>query len=815
MPSFFAGAFALAGLAAAAGPVVIHLLHRRRFRRVEWAAMDFLREAMLRSRRILQLRDLLLLLLRTACVVLFGLAMARPYFSQSQTPAGAGQPVHAVLIVDNSLSMGYQRLGGTTLDEARAKAREFVEHLPSGSQTSIVPLCALPGEFSFDPYRSREDALEALQAIHVVDRQGSATVALDLALEACKRAPELPTKRVVLLGDQQAINWPAQSLESQLKQLPDLQVVQVGGGERDNAWVAGVHVRDGIADVETPTTFVANVRYEGPAPRKNVQVTLAVEGTPVASQTIDLSPGQSREISFPYRFDLATEPGRASFAVAAVSLAPDRLAADDARTLAVPVVAALPVLFVDQYGEDEDPAKSRYGETFRLRRLAAPHTSRGDYSRQLIQVRHAKIDELNRDLLQDVRLLVIAGVESPLGSVPLLREYLEQGGQVMIAAGGEFDPVAWNDLAWKAGTGILPAPLEPDFVGVRPDEAPSQLQPFFLDVATLDPDTFHIDDASREELADLYRQPIFFKTSVPDMGDDILRRFVADETDRIAKERAASTPASSTGAGTKDRAKLSAQPIAAHWLLWASERSAFPPDLSPQELAERSRPRALAAFTNRVPFLVERQIGLGRVLFAASGLQSDWNTLTTTNAVLIYDRLFRSMLMQTLPVRNLATVDEMLLPIELQDRQCRFVLKRPSGPQEPLTVDALGGELYGIRLRNMSERGIYRVSAYRPVSGGQPEDDSRLWEIPLAVNGSARESELATVDERGLAERVGQAGYRWVAAGDSISLEGANVHGQNLWRVLMSMVLVGLLAELGVLAWPNLSRLMRVRERAA
>ena len=60
MPSFFTGSFAIAGMIAAAAPVLIHFLNRRRFRVVPWAAMDFLREASRRSRRFLRLRDLLL-----------------------------------------------------------------------------------------------------------------------------------------------------------------------------------------------------------------------------------------------------------------------------------------------------------------------------------------------------------------------------------------------------------------------------------------------------------------------------------------------------------------------------------------------------------------------------------------------------------------------------------------------------------------------------------------------------------------------------------------------------------------------------------
>ena len=64
------------------------------------------------------------------------------------------------------------------------------------------------------------------------------------------------------------------------------------------------------------------------------------------------------------------------------SIEPDRLAADDERFLAVPVVAALPVVFVDQYGEElEDPIKNRLGETVHVRAYLAPKFSRADAAR--------------------------------------------------------------------------------------------------------------------------------------------------------------------------------------------------------------------------------------------------------------------------------------------------------------------------------------------------------------------------------------------------------------------------------------------------
>ena len=58
-------------------PIIIHLLNRRRFRRVEWAPMHYLRLTIQRNRRRIQFEQLLLLLLRIALMVLLVL-LSRP-----------------------------------------------------------------------------------------------------------------------------------------------------------------------------------------------------------------------------------------------------------------------------------------------------------------------------------------------------------------------------------------------------------------------------------------------------------------------------------------------------------------------------------------------------------------------------------------------------------------------------------------------------------------------------------------------------------------------------------------------------------------
>ncbi len=278
-----------------------------------------------------------------------------------------------------------------------------------------------------------------------------------------------------------------QSLDEQWKELPGpLEVVQVAAEDMENAWVADFKLRDGVADLQTPAIFLATIGYEGRSPRHDVQVTLTVDGVSIASQTIDLQPGQRRELQFPpYRFDVPVEPGKPTFVGAEVSLSADRLPGDDRRFLAVPVLAALPVVFVDQWGTEEAPRLNRYGETFYLRRLLAPVTSRAQRERRLIDVRHVKIDELKRELLEDARLLVIAGAAGPESAVPLLREYVEQGGNLVIAAGGQFDPRLWTEAAWQDGGGILPAPLDPAAIGRLPAESPEAVKPFQIDFDSL------------------------------------------------------------------------------------------------------------------------------------------------------------------------------------------------------------------------------------------------------------------------------------------------------------------------------------------
>src|SRR5947208_10139194 len=97
-PEFLLIAAALISL-----PIIIHLINRMRFKRIRWAAMEFLLKAQKRTRRRLIIEQLLLLALRCLLLALVGLLVSR-FIGCSDSNIGGRPNLHLVLL-DDTLSM--------------------------------------------------------------------------------------------------------------------------------------------------------------------------------------------------------------------------------------------------------------------------------------------------------------------------------------------------------------------------------------------------------------------------------------------------------------------------------------------------------------------------------------------------------------------------------------------------------------------------------------------------------------------------------------------------------------------------------------
>src|SRR6266542_5247582 len=102
---FFLNPWAMvAGGALISAPILIHLINRMRFKRIRWAAMEFLLKSQKRNRRRLIIEQILLLLLRCLLVLLAAFLVSRFIGCSATGGFVEAQSTAHCLIIDDTLS---------------------------------------------------------------------------------------------------------------------------------------------------------------------------------------------------------------------------------------------------------------------------------------------------------------------------------------------------------------------------------------------------------------------------------------------------------------------------------------------------------------------------------------------------------------------------------------------------------------------------------------------------------------------------------------------------------------------------------------
>src|SRR5438067_993912 len=188
---FLAWGFFWAGLGLVSIPIIIHLLNRRRYKVVNWAAMEFLLRAMRKNRRRLKFEQWLLLATRCLALFIVATALARPMGCRDSTLASlAGQRAGLhVFVIDNSYSMAYEADrpdAPTHLDRAKALAKEAIDRLQSGGETVAVitasrPAAAVIAAPSYDLQSAKSVIDRIEQSYNGTDILGALRLAKDIA----------------------------------------------------------------------------------------------------------------------------------------------------------------------------------------------------------------------------------------------------------------------------------------------------------------------------------------------------------------------------------------------------------------------------------------------------------------------------------------------------------------------------------------------------------------------------------------------------------------------------------------------------------
>lgn len=401
----------LAGALAAAVPVFLHLLRREPEPRVKFAAVKMLKHAPVESTERRHIRELLLLALRVAALVLLALAFARPFLESGAALGSAGVTIVAL---DTSYSMS----APGAFEHAKQLARAAVDRVPSGDLVGVVTFADLPALVA-RPAPDRAFALSAIAASAV----GFGATRYRGALGAAVQALGGRRGTIVVVTDLQENGWDAGDRVS-VPESARVEIADVGPPPPDLAVTALRAVGDRL---------VASVRNSGDRPR-STRARLTLDGRAVAETMATIGPRAAVEVEFAG----ASTSRTASTAAVAID-DPGGIPADDVRYAILGGANRPSIAIVTSTG---DLAR----EAFYVQQALSASASAGD-GFQLVGVSPAQLSTWDTARLAPhaaVLLLSTRGLERR--GREALAAYAKAGGGVLIAVGPDIDGDVVGDV---------------------------------------------------------------------------------------------------------------------------------------------------------------------------------------------------------------------------------------------------------------------------------------------------------------------------------------------------------------------------------
>lgn len=398
----------LAGLAALAVPLILHLRHREWERPHRFPSLMFLRRIPIRTARRRRITDWFLLLLRASVFALLVAAFARPFFRASVSAPGTVPARAVVVLLDRSMSMGHREVWPAALDSARRvigalRPADRAAVILFDEETEVVqPLTV-----------DRAAAVAAINAAKPSARGTRYAAALRAGRQVLATAPGVAGEMLVVTDLQRSGLAGLAGLE--LPADVPVRAVLVKPASRANVALIGADVQRVASGERSQLLVAARLMSRELGGSRRVTLALSVNGRAAGSRAVTLSPDGPQTAAFD------PVPLAAGRARAELTLTPDGLAADDSFRFVVPAEQALRVLLIT-------PAGARSDETLYLERALGI----GREPRIAVE-RRASLDPRS---LRGAAVVLLLDSPVPGGATETaLTQWVNDGGGLLVAAG--------------------------------------------------------------------------------------------------------------------------------------------------------------------------------------------------------------------------------------------------------------------------------------------------------------------------------------------------------------------------------------------
>lgn len=431
----------LYALAAVSIPVIIHLFNFRRYKKIVFSDIRFLRQVQEETRSQQRIKELLILLCRILAIAALVAAFAQPFIPHEETHQLAGQKAVSIYI-DNSFSMGNEGRDGQLLETARNKARGIIQAYGNTEQFQV-----LSNDFEGKQQRllGKNDALQAIDEISIGPASKTLSAVVSRQKQAFEHAPQ--AKHVsYLISDFQKKTADIGKLPADSSLLLHFVPVQADVTHNlsvDSAWLTSPIVR-----VNMPVQLKVRIRNTGNEDAENIAVTLRINKVQKALVNLDCAAQSTADADF--TFTLNTE----GWQEGELSIIDNPVTFDDQLFFTIRPSSVSQILCIN------DKSESKYISS----------VFRGDAAYNLQNSDLNRIDYASFPRSQLIILNEPSTLSSGLSSE--LKKYVEQGGLLLVIPPAQPNQELNNFLNELSGVAYGPAvkqALKADHINIHED----------------------------------------------------------------------------------------------------------------------------------------------------------------------------------------------------------------------------------------------------------------------------------------------------------------------------------------------------------
>ena len=441
----FLNSIFLAGLVSAAVPVIIHLLNRRRIRKIKFSSLEFLDEVNRRRMRKINLRRILILVLRTLAVLLIVMAFARPTLRGAGFLVPGKAPKNLIICIDASYSMGVEQEQGTAFTVAQTLARQVVDEASKNDEINVVLFSDRAQPQLDQGTRNKSLARATIDKAELTAEATSIRRAVDKAFELIEDS-DVDGGDVYVVSD---FRFTQDSTFVAEEQPENVRVffLPVYDEAADNVSIDRVMAPRKLlraGEVVRVSVSVTNHSRTSPA---SFRLELTVDNSRKAEKVINLAPSSSTTVTFTISF--------ASWGTYRCRVAKnhDRLPVDDDRYFLLEVSRSVPVTIIRgmrSVGAGDDAQAAGF---FYLDKALNPRSS-GEGEFTVTTVDEKDVTAANLPARGVVVWVNPQRLEAK--RLALLRRYVHRGGGLVVYLGNS-DRRLWDSRDFRAFLGVKAA----------------------------------------------------------------------------------------------------------------------------------------------------------------------------------------------------------------------------------------------------------------------------------------------------------------------------------------------------------------------